>query len=228
MLSQCQAAAVAATKPRRRKASTKKIQMQANSDILNNVASYIEELLTNQLPEGHFFHDLEHTRSVVKAAGEICDFMSIPEAEREVALIAAWFHDCGHVVICEGHEEESKRIAQAFLEKAGYPAFKIAKVLRCIEATKVPQRPLDTLGKILCDADLAHLAAKNYFELLLRLRKEWSQIRNEDYTAMEWFELNLRFLRTHQYFTEYGQKVLEDKKQAVVEVLKLVCEFEKQ
>lgn len=205
--------------------SNQTIMLHPDSKILNRVAAYVEELLCNRLPAGHIFHNLNHTRLVVQAAGEICGFMSVSKPEREIVLIAAWFHDAGHVVICDGHEEESKRMAGQFLKDADYPAPKIEKVLQCIEATKVPQRPVDILGEILCDADLYHLAAGDYFMSLDQLREEWSQIKNENYTDADWFRLNLHFLQAHQYFTDYGRAVLEDRKKAAIEVLEMSCKF---
>lgn len=199
--------------------------MSPENKIINQASIYVEELLSNQLPAGHIFHNLDHTRLVVQAVGEISGSLSIPEVEREVVLLAAWFHDCGHIKICDGHEEESKLIAGQFLNEANYPVPKIEKVLQCIEATKLPQRPKDMLGKILCDADLYHLAANDYFMSLDQLRAEWSQIKNENYTDADWFQLNLHFLQTHQYFTDYGREVLEGRKQVAIEVLEVSCKF---
>jgi uncharacterized protein len=207
------------------KTSNYTIIVYPDSKILSQVSAYVEELLGNRLPTGHIFHNLNHTRLVVQAAGEICGFMSVSKPEQEIVLIAAWFHDAGHVVICDGHEEESKRMAGQFLTGAHYPAPKIEKVLQCIEATKVPQRPADMLGEILCDADLYHLAANDYFMSLAQLREEWSQIKNENYTDADWFQLNLHFLQAHQYFTGYGRAVLERRKQAAIEVLEMSCKF---
>lgn len=193
--------------------------------MLDRVAAYVEELLNNQLPAGHIFHNLNHTRLVVQAAGEICGFMSVSKPEQEIVLIAAWFHDAGHVVTCDGHEDESKRIAGEFLKGANYPAPQIEKVLQCIEATKVPQRPVDILGEILCDADLYHLAAINYFELLGQLRAEWSCIKGGNYSDSDWYQMNLGFLQAHRYFTEYGQEILENRKQSAIQVLEMACKF---
>ena len=186
---------------------------------------FVEELFRNKLPEGHIFHNLTHTYLVVQAVEEICEFLAISKSEREVVLLAAWFHDCGHVNACTRHEEESKKFAKSFLKTANYPDTKITKVLQCIEATKLPQCPVDILGQILCDADLYHLAASNYFDLLAKLREEWAQIRNEKYSDKEWFQLNLNSLQAHQYFTDFGKVVLEEKKQSAVKVLEMACKL---
>lgn len=192
---------------------------------MGQVSIYVEELLCTKLPEGHIFHNLNHTHSVVQAVEEICDFLTISEPEREVVLLAAWFHDCGHVNACTRHEEESKKLAKSFLMEANYSEAKITKVLQCIDATKLPQHPVDVLGQILCDADLYHLAASNYFDLLAKLREEWVQIRNEEHLDKDWFQLNLNFLQAHQYFTDFGKAVLEEKKQSIIKVLEMACKF---
>ncbi len=197
----------------------------ADNKIMELASVFVEELLRNQLPEGHIFHNVNHTHLVVQSVEEICDFLNISEPEREVVLLAAWFHDCGHINACTKHEEESKKFAKSFLKAANYPDSKITKVLQCIEATKLPQHPVDILGQIICDADLYHLAASNYFDLLAKLREEWVQIRNEEYSDKEWFKLNLNFLQSHQYFTDFGKEVLEEKKQSVIKVLEMACKF---
>lgn len=199
--------------------------MNKENQIIRKVSHYVENLLCNQLPLGHIFHNIDHTRAVVKAVEEICDFLSTPDKEKEIVLLAAWFHDCGHIKICTGHEEESKLIANSFLKNLSYPESKITMVLQCIEATKWPQNPVDILGQILCDADLYHLSTNNYFELIGYLREEWALIRKENYSNKEWFQLNLNFLQAHQYFTDYGKQILEFRKYTVIEKLKVICEI---
>ncbi len=98
--------------------------------------------------------------------------MEVSPRGREILLLAAWFHDCGYLFQCADHEEEGKRLAKAFLAKEQYPHIWTDKVLDCIEATKPVRTPEKLLEKILCDADMSHLASESYPSRLLGLRKD--------------------------------------------------------
>ena len=184
------------------------------------VFSYVNQLLNEELPVNHTFHNWQHTYQVVGAVQQIAESIQLLEDEREIVLLAAWFHDTGHIFKCFGHEEESKTLAKMFLLKNRYPLDKIARVMACIDATKIPQSPKDTLGEILCDGDLYHLSIESYLIKLQLLRDEWSLISKINYSDRKWWEMNLTFLEAHQYFTPYGKEVLEKGKQKNVELIK--------
>ena len=78
----------------------------------------------------------------------------------------------------------------------------------CIAATKLPQNPTISIAEVLCDADLFHVSTLNFFYRKLLLRKEWKTELGKSFTDLEWHHVNHDFLRNHQYFTEYGKKVL--------------------
>ena len=77
----------------------------------------------------------------------------------------------------------------------------------------MPQNPQDIVEKVLCDADLAHLANGNLKELGQRLREEMATTKKMVFTDNEWLAYNLNFIESHTYFTEYGKTVLEKSKQ---------------
>jgi uncharacterized protein len=41
------------------------------------------------------------------------------------------------------------------------------------------------------------------------LRKEWQLILNKFYSDLEWYELNITFLKNHRYFSPFGKNTLE-------------------
>ncbi|WP_204306740.1 hypothetical protein, partial [Klebsiella pneumoniae] len=74
-------------------------------------------------------------------------------------MLAAWFHDTGFSSgQAEGHEETSVQIATQFLQSRHTDEGIMQRVASCIRATKMPQSPVSLIEKILCDADLQHLA----------------------------------------------------------------------
>lgn len=187
--------------------------MGLESKVLIDVEAYARQILEHELPNHLSYHNINHTSYVVSQAKHIAEQSGLAEADMELLLIAAWFHDLGYKIQSQGHEDQSKKIAQEFLESQKFDPEKTQKVLDCIEATRLPQQPKDLLGKILSDADLAHLAADDFFERCQPLREEWDYARNRPLSDLEWLQINRDFMLSHQYFTEYGKAVLEPAKQ---------------
>lgn len=181
--------------------------------LLKKVVGFISHLMSTQLSANHLFHNWHHTHNVVRGVQEISDSLDLSSTEREIVLLAAYFHDSGHVTKCIGHEEESQKIAYKFLVKNKYLSKNIEKVVQCIAATKIPQSPKCLLEEVICDADLFHLSTVEYLSELELLRKEWLLIAQIHYSEKNWMDMNLNFLRAHQYYTKYGKENLEAGKQ---------------
>ena len=130
---------------------------------------YIARLLTKQIPDGLFFHNLRHTISVVRGVRDISKHLQINKEQLEILELAAWFHDSGYIVTYDHHELESQKLAKAFLKEVNYPTEKIKQVLACIEATKMPQQPHNLLEMVICDADLYHLSQSNHIHFSHKL-----------------------------------------------------------
>lgn len=176
------------------------------NDILKEVEVFIREFFKSKLLEDNSYHNFSHTLDVARVAEEIACAEKISNEELEILLIAAWFHDTGHLICCKGHEEQSVNFAKAYLEEKGYPSEKITEVLGCIAATKIPQSPKNKLEQIICDADLHHIGLpgiENKGEIL-RSELECRNIRK--FTDKEWYELSLDFLQKHQFFTDYAKE----------------------
>jgi len=179
---------------------------------LLDVKQYATVLLKNHLPKTLRFHDYLHTREVVSAVNQIGRNSGLSIEDLEIVTIAAWFHDTGHTISYNDHEDHSKKIARDYLSDLNYEKKKIQKVINCIQATKLPQKPLDKLEEVLCDADLFHLSQKDYFKKNELLRREWELVFNKYYTYPEWYDLNITFLKEHHYFSTFGKNILEDQK----------------
>jgi predicted metal-dependent HD superfamily phosphohydrolase len=192
---------------------------------LVQVETYASEILKKELAEQLAYHDYDHTARVVAAAKEIGTVQGLDEEEMEILLMAAWFHDTGFRTRQEGHEEVSQGIAREFLDQIGFLPSKIDRVCQAIGATKMPQNPTSKLEEVLCDADMAHLAAKDFIDKAAALRKEWDLMGNKTFPDDHaWYQSNIDFIRSHRYFTGYGQQVLEKKKQKNLQKLEKLKE----
>lgn len=185
---------------------------------------YIAHLLIEQLPSNLVFHNFHHTVNVVRGVRDITKQLALSKTQKEILLLAAWFHDSGLTKVYKGHEKESQNLARTFLQTANYPEEKLLQVLACIAATKMPQAPKNLLEEVICDADLYHLSLLEYCHLQALLRAEWQQTLGKRYTDSEWMKENIHFLTKHEYWTTYGKVVLQNGKELNIERYKRLFE----
>ncbi|MBX2894338.1 MAG: HD domain-containing protein [Cyclobacteriaceae bacterium] len=187
--------------------------------LIRKSREYAEGIFKN-LPEGFCYHSANHTAEVVKAAEEIGRHSSLTEDEMETVQIAAWFHDTGYSTDFLQHEKVSAEKAGELLTVWGATEEKIKAVRDAIAATKMPQRPVNLVDKVLCDADLYHLSTDQCEKFSNLLRQEMETVKDIKFTEEEWLRFNIQFLKTHTYFTPYGRTVLEDRKKKNIKKLK--------
>ncbi|RPI70912.1 MAG: HD domain-containing protein, partial [Ignavibacteriales bacterium] len=82
------------------------------SALLKKGSEYASGIISEKLPGGMVYHNIEHTKEVVETAKEIGINSGLTEDEMEVLLFAAWFHDTGITEIYNNHEEKSAQIAK--------------------------------------------------------------------------------------------------------------------
>ncbi|WP_052333910.1 HD domain-containing protein [Neolewinella persica] len=180
--------------------------------IVYRAGNYVVRLLREQLPANRVFHNVHHTINVVQGVVDIGREEKLGAEDMEILMLAAWFHDTGHVYTYAGHEDRSIMLAQEWLRGQAYPEARTAEVVRCIRATTMPQQPTDLLEMVICDADLYHLSFPTYDHYQELLREEWKLLLGIDMTDEEWRNSNDAFLRNHHYWTEFGQERLEGRK----------------
>ena len=83
----------------------------------------------------------------------------------------------------------------------------------------MPQTPVNSLEKIICDADLFHLGTDAFREKTNLLRKELKNFGDEEITKNDWWKKNIEFLEAHKYFTTYGQETLQPIKEVHIKGL---------
>lgn len=197
------------------------------TQVVSLVKQHCIELISSLPCTKYPYHNLQHTKEVVKGIELISKEMSLHEDETILVKIAGWFHDSGFAQTYSGHEEASMKIAHQFLSSVGMDTTQIEIVLSCIEATKMPQKPKNELDAIICDADVMHLTSDDFFYKNLLLRCEWEQICKEKYTDKEWYELNLKFLTDHQFKSSYGKEILQPKLNRNIERMKTLVSYAK-
>jgi predicted metal-dependent HD superfamily phosphohydrolase len=192
-----------------------------NNNIYKQVENHVTGLFeTNKRPK-LFFHTLEHTENIVQRAGEIADQYKLPENERLAVIIAAWFHDTGHLFgPAETHEEKSVELMTDFMKAQHSDDNLIKTIAGCILATKRAVEPSNRLEQIVCDADTYHLGTKDFKKTNKLVRKEISQDDENNLSKSDWDIKTLEFLEKHKYYTPYCIELLEKGKQENIERLR--------
>jgi predicted metal-dependent HD superfamily phosphohydrolase len=186
---------------------------ETNSQLLSATRAYVTDIFQHKVAPEFVFHNLEHTEDVVEACSHMANHYELPDEDRLVLLLAAWFHDTGFSAgRPEGHEDLSVQTATQFLQSKGVDETLIQRVTSCIQATRMPQSPVSLVEKILCDSDLYHLATDDFMARNELLKKERESLLGHKIDKAEWRKGNVQFLSRHQYFTDYGQEVLAQKK----------------
>jgi predicted metal-dependent HD superfamily phosphohydrolase len=186
---------------------------ELQEQVLSSARAYVTNIFAHEVKPELVFHNLEHTEDVVEACSIIADHYHLEDDDRFVLMLAAWFHDTGYSSgQAQGHEEVSIRHATAFLHHKEVDETVVQRVNSCIQATKMPQSPVTQVEKILCDADLYHLATDDFLAKNALLKEERENLVGHKIPKKEWRKNNISFLKSHKYFTDYGQETLEPKK----------------
>jgi HD superfamily phosphodiesterase len=144
---------------------------------------------------------------VYKSINEIIENSEINVKDTTILQLSALLHDTGYIKTRDGHEEESVKIAKAFLKEEKVAQDIIEGVSQCIMATKFKGDPQGILEEMIRDADASHFAKKYFQEASDFLRQEYKLQGVKEYTSEEWRDENIMVLsKKHQFYSEYALK----------------------
>jgi predicted metal-dependent HD superfamily phosphohydrolase len=166
---------------------------------------YADALLRRwQEPQRHY-HTLTHLTAVLDRIDVLEEYADDPDVVR----LAAWFHDAVYLPERSENEERSARLAERALPEAGVSAEKTAEVARLVRLT-VTHDPADDDrdGQVLCDADLAVLAASpsSYAAYTAAVREEYHFVPNEAFREGRADVLRQLLALPRLFRTPYGQE----------------------
>lgn len=127
-------------------------------------------------------HDRGHLAEVLDAVDDLADLAADPVAVR----LAAWFHDAVYDGRPGDDEEASAALAGQVLTALGVPGDRVAEVVRLVRLTASHDPdPADADGQVLCDADLAILAAPatRYARYAAAVRREYAHVPDDAFRA---------------------------------------------
>ena len=164
------------------------------------------KLLTDELPEFLAYHDVQHTKSVVREVDRIGKMEGLSDADLCIVKTAAAFHDTGFVKEYFRNEPIGAKIAGANLTDFDYSQDEIKQIQSLILETSFPPKPKDDLSRIICDADLSYVGTSHFKRIAAGLKKEFFHvglIAKEE----EWLKLQVTFLKNLKFHTATGKKL---------------------
>jgi predicted metal-dependent HD superfamily phosphohydrolase len=158
------------------------------------------------------YHDLTHLTEVLAHVEEL---MPADDPDREAVLLAAWFHD----VVYDGQGDLEERSARRAVEALGGSPLGV-EVARLVRLTG-SHRPADDdrPGQVLCDADLAILAADpdRYVSYTRGVRREYATVPDPDFAAGRAAVLADLLAKPSLFHTDQGRRRWEQRARANVE-----------
>ncbi|WP_244313456.1 HD domain-containing protein [Streptomyces zinciresistens] len=171
-------------------------------------APYADNLLARWREPQRRYHTLTHLTAVLDRVDELAAHAADPDVVR----LAAWFHDAVYLPERSENEERSARLAERALAEAGVPAGRTAEVARLVRLTVTHDpAPDDRDGEVLCDADLAILAAppSAYAAYTAAVRAEYHFVPNDAFREGRAAILRQLLALPGLFRTPYGRRTWE-------------------
>ncbi len=174
-----------------------------------------DELLAAYAGANRGYHDQRHLTEVL----DHLELLAAEAADLHLVVLAAWFHDA----VYEGtgsDEERSAALARARLEAAGLLSADVDEVSRLVLLT-ASHRPddRDLNGQVLCDADLAILAADpaRYADYVAGVRLEYARVPDDEFRHGRAAVLRGLLAKPSLFHTDLGRSSWEQAARANVE-----------
>lgn len=162
-------------------------------------------------PHRHY-HDRAHLLAVLRALDLLRSRGEPVGPYPRAPWLAAWFHDAVYEGVAGQDEEDSARLAERLLPRAGVPADEVAEVARLVRLT-ADHRPgeHDVGGKLLCDADLEVLARPRpaYRRYVAAVRRDYAHVPDADFAVGRTAVLRSLLETESLYGTPTGRELWE-------------------
>lgn len=167
--------------------------------LIQRAEAHVRAHVAAHFPAKLTYHNITHIEGVARAAAQLAEKAGLGEDDRELLLVAAWFHDLGMDMGREGHELRSAELAIAFLAKEGATQAQLDRMRALILATRLAGEAHDPLEQLIRDADMSHLASENFPSTIKLLREEREALTGEPIKKRKWLEENVEFLERTSY-----------------------------
>jgi uncharacterized protein len=165
------------------------------------VQHYVELQLQKLGPE-LTYHNADHTLAdVLPAALRLGKASNLGDEEMCLLATAVLFHDLGYLEKYHHNEPIGADCARQILPGHNYSQAQIDTVVSLILATSMPQKPVNHLEAIICDADLDSLWRDDFMVTSENLLKELNH-HGAGMPLSDWLTQQQTFLSKHKYHCE--------------------------
>ncbi|MEV4680974.1 HD domain-containing protein [Streptomyces kurssanovii] len=171
---------------------------------------YGENLLARWAEPQRRYHTTGHLIAVLGHIDTLAGHADDPDPVR----LAAWFHDAVYLPDRSENEERSARLAERALPEAGLSERATAEVARLVRLTTThAPDDSDRNGQVLCDADLAILAAAPdaYAAYAAAVREEYAFVPDEAFRDGRAAVLRQLLALPRLFRTPHGRQEWEQK-----------------
>ena len=158
--------------------------------------------LSEKLNPNYLYHNLFHTKRVIKSSLKIGSNYDLNNENWRTLLTASLLHDYGFIESHINHEEIGVKFSNKILLEYNYNKKQIESINKLILVTKPLTVPKDNLESIIRDSDLEYLGSKDFENISEKLKQEWVKcnvVKNDE----EFYNKQLEFLSTHQFCTDF-------------------------
>lgn len=183
------------------------------------ISQFILQELTAKLSPQLTYHGVHHVLDVLNVCNEYIERLGIGAKDAELLRVAALTHDIGFVHDHRDHEARGAAMIREILPIYGFTPRELDKLAGLIMATKVPQQPKTELEKIICDADLDYLGRADFEPISETLFQELQNL-NLLHDRRTWDEIQVKFLTSHTYHTDFARQNRQPQKAQRLEEIK--------
>ncbi len=186
---------------------------ELTTEILTRAIEFARKKFRELWDNRYSYHNFDHTLEVYENTRFIGEHEGLSSQELLIVGIAAIFHDIGHLIGNQNHEERSVSEARDFLAGFDVNPEQVERIVEAILATRIPQNPSGKVCEVICDADLMYLAGEEFFIKAESLRREWWTTGRAEMEPPAFLKYSLNFIKNHQYHTQFGKTALTPSKE---------------
>ena len=175
--------------------------------------------LSNILDENYSYHNLDHTKRVIRAAVDIGSNYDLSDKDWRCLLTACLLHDYGFIESHVEHEKISAKLSSQILPKYGFSENEIEIINSLIIVTKLEKKPKNLLESIIRDSDLEYLGSEDFIKISPLLKKEWinCEVVKSD---SEFYKIQYEFILNHSFYTDFMIKNSSNQKKENIDYAK--------
>ncbi len=188
--------------------------------LINEAQNFVTDYIHQHENPNLLYHNQVQIQNAVSVTRQLAKHLELNEKDFFIVTAAAWFVYTGWYKNVLHPEEASAKIAAKFFLKSAVEEDVIHSVDKCILATANTKSPETVLEKIMCDAVSYYVGTENFSQYNRLRLKEFALLNNTKFNKQDWRKSSIKFLETHQFYTDFCKEHLDKNKMYNLKKLK--------